>query len=120
MFEEIFSYPTALRRHREGPLSSERREYLQYLRERGAAAGTVVRQARYCLSIAQEIQPASRTLLQSCRARGHRLFLGSETSGCGTGRHSSLAQGELPFRCPQLFGTAWPSSTRSSSPTRPL
>src|SRR5215467_4810169 len=57
MFEEIFSYPTALRRHREGPLSSERREYLQYLRDRGAAAGTVVRQARYCLSIAQEIQP---------------------------------------------------------------
>jgi hypothetical protein len=32
MFEEIFLYPAALRRHREGPLASERREFLKYLR----------------------------------------------------------------------------------------
>jgi integrase/recombinase XerD len=56
MFEQIFSYPAAVRRHREGPLASERREYLQYLNDRGAASGTVVRQARYCLCIAREIQ----------------------------------------------------------------
>lgn len=56
MFEEIFSSPAVLRRHREGPLSSERQEYLQYLKDRGAATGTVIRQARYCLSIAREIQ----------------------------------------------------------------
>ena len=56
MFEEIFSDPAALRRHREGPLASERQDYLKYLKDRGAAWGTVVRQARYCLSIAQEIQ----------------------------------------------------------------
>lgn len=56
MFEEIFSHPAALRRHREGPLTSERWEYLQYLKDRGAALGTVIKQARYCLSIAQEIQ----------------------------------------------------------------
>ena len=56
MFEEIFSYPAVLRRHREGPLASERQEYLQYLKNRGAAWGTVFMQARYCLSIAQEIQ----------------------------------------------------------------
>jgi hypothetical protein len=56
MFEEIFSYPAALQRHREGPLASERREYLKYLKDRGSASGTVVRQARYCLSIAQQIQ----------------------------------------------------------------
>lgn len=56
MFEEIFSQPAALRRHREGPLPSERREYLKYFKDRGAPSGTVVRQARYCLSIAQEIQ----------------------------------------------------------------
>ena len=56
MFEEIFSYPTVLRRHREGPLASERQDYLQYLKDRGAATGTVVMQARYCLSIAREIQ----------------------------------------------------------------
>jgi len=56
MFEEIFSSPAVLRRHREGPLASERRDYLQYLKDRGAASSTVVMQARYCLSIAQEIQ----------------------------------------------------------------
>jgi integrase/recombinase XerD len=56
MFEEIFLYPAVLRRHCEGPLASERREFLKYLRDRGAASGTVIRQARYCLSIAQEIQ----------------------------------------------------------------
>jgi len=56
MFENIFSYPAVLRRHRRGPLASERLEYLQYLTDRGAALGTVLRQARYCLCIAREIQ----------------------------------------------------------------
>jgi len=56
MFEEIFSYPAVLRRHREGPLASERREYLQYLSDRGVASGTLLRQARYCLCIARELQ----------------------------------------------------------------
>ena len=49
MFETIFSYPAVLRRHREGPLASKRLEYLQYLHDRGAALGTVLREARYCL-----------------------------------------------------------------------
>jgi integrase/recombinase XerD len=60
MFEEIFSRPAVLPRHREGPLASERQDYLQYLKDRGAASGTVVMQARYCLSIAREIQQYSR------------------------------------------------------------
>ena len=56
MFETIFSYPAVLRRYREGPLASERLEYLQYLHDRGAALGTVLREARYCLCIAREIE----------------------------------------------------------------
>jgi integrase/recombinase XerD len=56
MFKEIFSYPAVLRRHREGPLASERLEYLKYLRDRGAPLSTVLRQARYCLRVSQEIQ----------------------------------------------------------------
>ena len=56
MFEKIFSYPAVLRRHLEGPLASERLEYLKYLNDRGAALGTVLRQARYCLCIAREVQ----------------------------------------------------------------
>ena len=56
MFETIFSYPAVLRRHREGPLASGRIEYLQYLHHRGAALGTVLKEARYCLCIAREIE----------------------------------------------------------------
>ncbi len=56
MFEKIFSYPAVLQRHREGPLAPERLEYLKFLNDRGAALGTVLRQARYCLCIAREIQ----------------------------------------------------------------
>ena len=56
MFETIFSYPAVLRRHREGPLASKRLEYLQYLHDRGAALGTVLREARYCLCMAREIE----------------------------------------------------------------
>ena len=56
MFEKIFSYPAVVRRHREGPLPSERLEYLQYLEHRGAPLSTVLRQARYCLRVSQEIQ----------------------------------------------------------------
>ena len=56
MFEKIFSYPAVLRRHREGPFASERLDYLKYLNDRGAALGTLLRQARYCLCIAREIQ----------------------------------------------------------------
>jgi site-specific recombinase XerD len=56
MFETIYSYPAVLRRHREGPLASERLEYLRYLRDRGAALGTMLREARYCLCVAREIE----------------------------------------------------------------
>jgi hypothetical protein len=55
MFEKIFSYPAVLRRHREGPLASERLAYLKYLIDRGAALGTLLRQARYCLCVAHAI-----------------------------------------------------------------
>jgi hypothetical protein len=56
IFERIFSYPAVLRRHLEGPLASERLEYLRHLDARGAALGTVLRQARHCLCIVREIQ----------------------------------------------------------------
>ena len=56
MFETIFSYPAVLRRHREGPLASERLEYLQSRHDRGAAISTVVKEARYCLCVAREIE----------------------------------------------------------------
>ena len=56
MFEKIFCFPAVFRRHLEGPLASERLEYLKYLNDRGVALGTLLKHARYCLSIAHEIQ----------------------------------------------------------------
>jgi integrase/recombinase XerD len=56
MFEKMFSFPAVVRRHRGAPLAAERLEYLKYLNDRGVALGTVLRQARYCLCVAHEIQ----------------------------------------------------------------
>jgi integrase/recombinase XerD len=56
MFEKIFCFRAVLRRHLEGPLASERLEYLKYLNDRGVALGTLLKHARYCLCIAHEIQ----------------------------------------------------------------
>ena len=56
MSEKIFLFPAVLRRHREGPLASERLEYLKYLNDRGLTLGTVLLHARYCLCVAREIQ----------------------------------------------------------------
>jgi len=53
MFEMLFSYPSVLRRHREGPLASERAAYLCLLAGRGMAHGTILRCARYCLCVAE-------------------------------------------------------------------
>ena len=93
MFEKIFSFSAVLRRHREGPLASERLEYLKYLNDRGLALGTVL------LVMHRPGDPAvaSRSLLQCCRPEGHRRFLGSATRGTGTSRRSSLAPGAVPL-----------------------
>lgn len=55
MFEKLFTYPAAARRHRDGPLGSLRAEYLEGVAATGAAHGTLVRKARYCLGVAREI-----------------------------------------------------------------
>ncbi len=56
MFETLFTYPGALRRHREGPLAAERAAYLSELVARGMARGTVLRRSSYCLCVAGELQ----------------------------------------------------------------
>jgi len=55
MFETLFSYPAVLRRHRDGPLAAERAAYLEGLAIQGAAHGTLLRRAAYCLCVAQEV-----------------------------------------------------------------
>jgi len=56
MFETLFTYPSVLRRHREGPLAAERVAYLSELADRGMAHGTILRRSSYCLCIAIALQ----------------------------------------------------------------
>jgi len=56
VLERLFAYPAVLRRHRDGPLAAEREAYLETLSARGAAHGTLLRMARYCLCVAHEVQ----------------------------------------------------------------
>ncbi len=59
MFETLFVYPSALRRHREGPLAAERAAHLQSLAAQGMARGTILRYARYCLCVAEYLRRRS-------------------------------------------------------------
>ena len=56
MFETLFTCPGALRRHREGPLATERAAYLSKLAAQGMARGTILRLSSYCLCVAVELQ----------------------------------------------------------------
>jgi integrase/recombinase XerD len=56
MFETLFTYPAVLRRYRDGPLAVERAAYLEGLAAQGAARGTLLRRAAYCLCVARQIQ----------------------------------------------------------------
>jgi site-specific recombinase XerD len=53
MFETLFSYPAVLRRYQDGPLAAERAAYLKRLAAQGAARGTLLRRAAYCLCVAR-------------------------------------------------------------------
>ena len=55
MFESLFSSHAVLRRHRDGPLAGERAAYLERLSAQGMAQGTLLRCARYCRCIAEEL-----------------------------------------------------------------
>jgi hypothetical protein len=55
MFETLFQYPSVLARHREGPAAEERRRFLLYRANEGAAPATLLRIARELLVIANSI-----------------------------------------------------------------
>lgn len=59
MFETLFFYPSALRRHRDGPLAVERAAHLRSLAARGMARSTILRCARYCLCVAEYLRRLS-------------------------------------------------------------
>jgi integrase/recombinase XerD len=56
MFETLFTYPSVLRRHRDGPLAVERAAYLEGLAAQGMVRSTLLRRAVYCLCVAHQIQ----------------------------------------------------------------
>ena len=67
MFETLYSDPTALRRHQQGALATERAAYLTQLASGGMAVSTLLARARYCLRIAGELSrwPPGKTLAPS-------------------------------------------------------
>lgn len=56
MFESLFSYPAVRHRHYKGPFARERMAFLESLAAQGAAKGTLLKWARYCLCVAKELQ----------------------------------------------------------------
>jgi len=60
MFDQLFRYPGVVRRHRDGPLASERMTYLASLATRGIAPETLLKYARYCLAIAYALETMPR------------------------------------------------------------
>ena len=56
MFEELYTRPGVIRRHREAPLAAEREAYLRESAARGVARGTLLRQARYVRCVAAELE----------------------------------------------------------------
>ncbi|MBI3264192.1 MAG: hypothetical protein HYZ58_13730 [Acidobacteria bacterium] len=67
MFDQLFRYPAVVRRHRDGPLASERVTYLASLATRGSAPETLLKYARDCLAIAHVVQatPCDRSFTTS-------------------------------------------------------
>lgn len=55
IFETLYSYPRVLRRHCEGPLAAERAAFIEALAARGVTRETQLRECRYCLCVAREI-----------------------------------------------------------------
>jgi len=56
MFENLFTYPAVLKRHREGPLARERATYLEELATQGMARETLLWRARYSLCVARKLE----------------------------------------------------------------
>lgn len=56
IFETLYSYPRVLRRHCEGPLAAERAAFIEALAARGLTRETQLRECRYCLCVAREIE----------------------------------------------------------------
>lgn len=67
MFDKLFQHPAALQRHRDGPLAHERVRYLTSLASQGSASETLLRRARYCLTLARmlEAYPPARSFTTS-------------------------------------------------------
>lgn len=60
MFEELFKDKSTIRRHQLGPLAKERRRYLAFKAEEGAARSTLCATASYVLAVANHMALANR------------------------------------------------------------
>ena len=128
IFEKTFSYPAVSQRHREGPLASERVEYLIDLDDRGAASGTLLTQAPYCLCVAHEIHRWPREHcfnvadLESIAAS---LAAGRVAQGRAAAPRWPVRPARAPWACARLDATralahrVGPSSISSVAPLPP-
>jgi hypothetical protein len=97
MFETLFHYPAVLRRHRDGPLATERAAYLAALAARGHAPSTVRKCARYCLAIAVQLQTTPHA--QPFTTADIDRLAGRWAAGRVAGRHAAgLRWPQMHFR----------------------
>ncbi len=90
MFETLFSYGATKRRHQQGPLAAQRDAYLEEFASTGAAHGTLLRRARYCLCVAREVvrQPADHLFdAEEIEAMAHRWAVMRTAEGWAQGPH---------------------------------
>jgi integrase/recombinase XerD len=81
MFDQLFTYPTVVARHREGPMAEERLAFLAHLATQGYSANGLRRKARRLLLIAETLglDPRPRKALSITQAKlailkQHRLY----------------------------------------------
>ena len=104
IFETLYSYSGVLRRHCQGPLAAERAAFIEALAARGLTRETQLRQCRYCLCVAREVQrrPPGRLFDQGRCAR-HGRELGSAARCSGSRRDPPpLGSGPVPRHGVQL------------------
>jgi hypothetical protein len=85
LFEKLFKRKSIIRRHQQAPLAEERRRYLAFKAEGGAARITLCATANYLLAVVscmalRDTAPISRETIEAAASRWARSAPGSQTA----------------------------------------